>query len=47
MQQIVMDLDDKQQRPVAILENGLTALIDTGAYMPVWVDDESILIENG
>lgn len=46
MQQMVIDLDDKQQRPVAILENGLTALLDTGAYMPVWVDDESILIEN-
>lgn len=46
MQQVIIDLDNKQQRPVTILENGLTALLDTGAYIPVWVDDEDILIEN-
>ncbi len=46
IRQITMNLDDKQQRPVIILENGLTALLDTGAYVPVWVDDESILTEN-
>lgn len=45
MQQMTIDLDDKQQRPVAILENGLTALVDTGAYIPVWVDEEAILVE--
>lgn len=25
------------------LNNGLTALLDTGAYIPVWTDDEDIL----
>lgn len=45
MQQMVIDLDHKQQRPIAILDHGLSALVDTGAYIPVWVDDESILEE--
>lgn len=46
MRQIVIDLDDKQQRPVAILDNGLVALIDTGAYIPIWVGNETVLKEN-
>lgn len=46
MQQMTIDLDNKQQRPVAVLDNGLAALVDTGAYIPVWVDDENVLIEN-
>lgn len=25
-------------------KNGLTALVDTGAYIPVWTDDEDILV---
>lgn len=33
-----------QQRPVVALENNLTALLDTGAYLPVWTDDEEILV---
>lgn len=46
MQQITMNLDEKQQRPVIILENGLTALLDTGAYVPVWVDEERVLSDS-
>ena len=46
MKQITLDLDEKQQRPIAILDNGLNALIDTGAYLPVWLDQESILVND-
>ncbi len=44
MRQFTMKLDKKSQRPVVVLKNGLTALLDTGAYIPVWTDDEDILI---
>lgn len=44
MKQYIMKLDNTRQRPVVILNNGLTALLDTGAYIPVWTDDEEILI---
>lgn len=44
MRQFTMKLDKKNQRPVVVLKNGLTALLDTGAYIPVWTDDEDILI---
>lgn len=44
MKQYTMKLDNTRQRPVVILNNGLTALLDTGAYIPVWTDDEEILI---
>ncbi len=44
MKQYTMKLDNTRQRPVVILNNGLTALLDTGAYIPVWTDDEDILI---
>ena len=43
MIQFTLDLDYKQERPVIMLENGLTALLDTGDYMPVWTDDEEAL----
>ena len=43
MKQFTMRLDKKHQRPVVVLKNGLTALLDTGAYIPVWTDDEEIL----
>ncbi|MBR1741648.1 MAG: hypothetical protein IJ733_07205 [Lachnospiraceae bacterium] len=43
MRQMTVDLDEKQQRPVVILDNGLAALLDTGAYFPVWTDEEDIL----
>lgn len=43
MKQYTMKLDNTRQRPVVILNNGLTALLDTGAYIPVWTDDEDIL----
>lgn len=39
-----MRLDRKHRRPVVVLKNGLTALLDTGAYIPVWTDDEEILV---
>lgn len=44
MRQFTMKLDKKNQGPVVVLKNGLTALLDTGAYIPVWTDDEDILI---
>lgn len=44
MKQFTMKLDRKHQRPVVVLKNGLTALVDTGAYIPVWTDDEDILV---
>lgn len=43
MKQYTLRLDNTRQRPVVILNNGLTALLDTGAYIPVWTDDEDIL----
>lgn len=45
MKQYTLKLDNTRQRPVVILNNGLTALLDTGAYIPVWTDDEDIHIE--
>ena len=44
MKQYTLRLDKTRQRPVVILNNGLIALFDTGAYIPVWTDDEDILI---
>lgn len=43
MKQYTLKLDSTRQRPVVMLKNGLTALLDTGAYIPVWTDDEKIL----
>ena len=43
MVQFTLDLDYKQERPVIMLANGLTALLDTGAYIPIWTDDEDAL----
>lgn len=45
MRQMTLDLDKNQQRPVVMLGNGLKALLDTGAYIPVWVGGERILTE--
>lgn len=42
---MTLDLDFEQQRPVVVLDDGLTGLLDTGAYLPVWVDDEDILTD--
>lgn len=44
MKQYTMQLDKHSKRPVIILNNELTALLDTGAYIPVWTDDEDILV---
>lgn len=44
MRQFTLRLDKKQQRPVILLKNALTALLDTGAFIPVWTDDEEILV---
>lgn len=46
MKQMTLQLDSRQQRPVVRLKNGLRALLDTGAYISVWTDDEDILVEN-
>ena len=43
MKQFTLKLDKNRQRPVVLLSNGLTALLDTGAYIPVWTDVEDIL----
>lgn len=43
MKQFTLNLDKKQQRPVVLLNN-LSALLDTGAYIPVWTDAEEILV---
>ena len=45
MRQFTLNLDATQQRPVVALKN-LTALLDTGAYIPVWTDDEEILVSD-
>ncbi len=42
--QSVLNLDRTQQRPVILLD-GLSALLDTGAYFPIWTADEEILSE--
>ena len=44
MRQFTLPLDDTQRRPTILLNEALTALFDTGAYMPIWTDDENILI---
>lgn len=41
MKQMTLQLDSRQQRPVVRLKNGLRALLDTGAYIPVWTDDKN------
>lgn len=45
MRQFSLNLDATQQRPVVVLKN-LTALLDTGAYISVWTDDEEILVSD-
>lgn len=46
MKQYTLHLDKQYQRPVVMLSNGLTALLDTGAYIPVWTDEEDILVSD-
>ena len=41
MIQFSLSLDRTQQRPVILLNNSLTALLDTGAYFPIWSDDDN------
>lgn len=45
MRQFTLNLDREMQRPIVSLSNlqGLTALLDTGAYFPIWTDEEDIL----
>ena len=45
MKQFTLDLDKSQQRPIVMLQKGLKALLDTGAYIPVWVGGERVLSE--
>ena len=40
MKQFTLPLDATQQRPVVLLKNSLTTLLDTGAYIPIWTDEE-------
>lgn len=44
MKQFTLNLDVTQQRPVIDLKN-FTALLDTGAYFPVWTANEMILLK--
>ena len=46
MKQFTLKLDKNRQRSVVLLSNGLTALLDTGAYIPVWTDLEDILVSD-
>jgi hypothetical protein len=39
-----LNLDKSIQRPVITLNNGLTALLDTGAEIPVWTASENLLV---
>ena len=45
MQQMTLDLKPFDSRPIVKLKNffGIDALLDTGAVIPVWTDDEDIL----
>lgn len=43
MKQYTLPLDRHFQRPVVKLSNGLTALLDTGAFILVWTDKEELL----
>lgn len=43
MKQFTLNLDQKLQRPVVVLD-GILALLDTGAHFPIWTDDEDILV---
>lgn len=44
MKQFTLRLDATHQRPVVLLKNSLTALLDTEAYILVWTDEEDILV---
>ena len=43
MKQFTLRLDATQQRPVVLLKNSLTALLDTGAYIPIWTDGKNLV----
>lgn len=43
MRQILLELDKSNPRPVVLLKDDLTALLDTGAFVPVWVAKEEDL----
>lgn len=43
MRQILLELDKSNPRPVVLLKDDLTALLDTGAFVPVWTAKEEDL----
>ena len=49
MKQFTLNINDGYQRPIIELKtwHNLDALLDTGAFFPVWTMDESILKELG
>lgn len=49
MRQFTLELDKDSQRPVVTLKewSDVAALIDTGAVLAVWTDDEQLLKELG
>ena len=49
MKQFTLNLSKDMQRPVVILKNwnNFRALLDTGAYLPIWTDDEKLLAHLG
>lgn len=49
MKQFTLNLSKDMQRPIVILKNwnNFRALLDTGAYLPIWTDDEKLLADLG
>ena len=49
MKQFTLPLDKERQRPTLYLKSffGLSAMLDTGAVLPVWVEDEGLLQNMG
>lgn len=45
MKQFTLPLERERQRPTLYLENffRLSAMLDTGAVLPVWIEDEELL----
>ena len=45
MIQMTLELDRRQQRPIVKMGQNLSALLGIGAFIPVWTDEESALVE--
>ena len=49
MKQFTLRLQKRTQRPIAKLDTfyGIDAMLDTGAVFPIWLADESLLVDMG